>query len=398
MLLERFIKYVKIDTQSDENSNEVPSTKKQLDLLRQLHKELSDMGIKAEIDKFGRLYAFIEGNKKVESIGLCAHVDTASEASGKNVKPQIIEDYSGKDIKLGKSGLVLSAKEYPHLNKCIHKTIITTDGTTLLGGDDKAGVAIIMEVAKKYLELPVNERHPMHILFTPDEEIGRGAEHLNLTKFNCQFAYTFDGAEPDVLNIENFNAKSASIKITGKSIHPGDAKGIMVNAGLVATEFAAMLPKKMTPSYTEEREGFNHLTAMSGDVEHAELHYILRNHDMKKLLKQEEDFKKIAKKLQAKYPTAKIDLVITDSYKNMFSIIIDKPACKNHIENVYKKLNIKFTYQPIRGGTDGSTFSYLGCPTPNLGTGSYNHHGRYEFAVLEEMQQLVNIGLEIFKI
>lgn len=398
MLLDRFINYVKIDTQSDDESTETPSTKKQLDLSRLLHKELMDMGVKAEIDKFGRLYAFIDGNENVETIGVCAHIDTASEASGKNVKPQIIKDYDGKDIKLGKSGLILSMKEYAHLNECIGKTIITTDGTTLLGGDDKAGVAIIMEVVTKYLELPKNERHPMCILFTPDEEVGRGAEHLNLKKFKCQFAYTFDGSEPNVLNIENFNAKSAVIKITGKSIHPGDAKGVMVNAALVATEFAAMLPKKMTPSYTEERQGFNHLTGMSGDVENAELHYILRNHDMAKLNKQEADFRTIAKKLQAKYPTAKIDLTITDSYKNMFSVIIDKPACKNHIENVYKKLNIKFTYQPIRGGTDGSTFSYLGCPTPNLGTGSYNHHGRYEYAVLEEMQQLVNIGLEIFKI
>lgn len=398
MLLERFIKYVKIDTQSDENSNTTPSTAKQLDLLKLLKKELSEMGIKSEIDQYGRLYASIPGNKKVEAIGVCAHVDTASEASGKNVKPQIHKDYNGKDIKLGKSKLVLSPKEYPHLQSCVGKTIITTDGSTLLGADDKAGVAIIMEVAKKYLEIPVENRHPMCILFTPDEEIGRGAEHLNLKKFNCKFAYTFDGSEPDVLNIETFNARSADIHIIGKSIHPGDAKGIMVNAALVATEFTAMLPAKLTPSYTENREGFNHLTDISGNVEEAKLHYILRNHSLEKLDKQSRTFEIITKKLQAKYPTATIELKLTDSYKNMLSVILDKPACKLHIENAFTKLGIKYRYLPVRGGTDGSTFSYLGCPTPNLGTGSYNHHGRYEFAVLEEMQQLVNLGVEIFTI
>lgn len=398
MLLDRFLSYVKIDTQSDENSNETPSSKKQLDLLRLLHKELSDMSVKAEIDKYGRLYASIEGNKNMEPIGLCAHVDTASETSGKNVKPQVIKDYDGSDIKLGKSGLTLSKKEYPHLSECIHKTIITTDGTTLLGGDDKAGVAIIMEVVAKYLELPKDERHPMHILFTPDEEIGRGAEHLDLKKFKAKFAYTFDGSEPNVINIENFNAKSAKIDITGKSIHPGDAKGVMVNAALVAAEFASLLPKKLTPAETCLREGFNHLTHMEGEVEHATLSYILRNHDGKKLEKQEATFWNITKKLQKKYQTAKIELTVTDSYKNMLGVIIDKPESKNHIERVFRKLNISYKYLPIRGGTDGSVFSYMGCPCPNLGTGSYNHHGRYEFAVLEEMQQLVNIGLEIFKI
>lgn len=397
MLLERFLNYVKIDTQSDENSQLTPSTKKQFDLLKLLVKELKDLKVENELTKEGRLYAFVPGNKDLEPIGLCAHVDTAPDFNGTGVNPNVIKNYDGKDIPLGKSGRILSPGEYKTLSRLVGKTLITTDGETLLGADDKAGVAIIMEVVEAVLKLPVEERHPLCVLFTPDEEVGRGAEYFDAEKFKAKFAYTFDGSEPNEINIETFNAKSATINITGKSIHPGDAKGIMVNAALVLAEFISMLPKNMIPSKTEEHQGFNHLTEIEGCVEKASMHYILRNHDMGKLNKQEQMFKDIAAKLQKKYPTAKIELKLTDSYKNMLSVISDRPACKNHIESVYKKLGLPFKYAPIRGGTDGTTFSYMGCPTPNLGTGSYNHHGPYEFAVLEEMEQLVLIGTEIFK-
>lgn len=398
MLLERFLEYVKIDTQSDEESELTPSTTKQFDLLNLLVKELNNLGVKNELTKSGRLYAFIPGNKEFDAIGLCAHVDTATDFVGKNVKPVVHKKYDGKPIILGKTGRFLSPDEYKVLNRLVGKTLVTTDGTTLLGADDKAGIAIIMEVIENVLKLDVSKRRPMYILFTPDEEIGRGAEEFDVKKFAAKFAYTFDGSEPNIINIETFNAKSAVISIIGKAIHPGDAKGIMVNAAMVANEFVSLLPKKMIPSKTEGHQGFNHLTSIEGNVDKAIVHYILRNHSQDKLDKQEQKFKSIATMLQKKYPDAKIDLKISDSYKNMLGVIIDKPACKNHIEEVYKKLGIEFSYAPVRGGTDGTTFSYMGCPTPNLGTGSYNHHGPYEFAVLEEMEELVKIGTEIYKI
>ena len=398
MLLDRFLRYVKIDTQSDEDSSSTPSTSKQYDLLNLLKEELLQLGVKSEIDKYGRLYAKVEGNKNYSNIGLCAHVDTALECSGKDVKPQVIKDYDLSDIPLGKSGLMLSPKEFKKLNELKGKTLITTDGTTLLGADDKAGVAIIMDILENYLMIDVDKRRGLSILFTPDEEIGRGPEHFDPKKYGCEFAYTIDGSEPEAIEIENFNAKAIQIEIKGKSIHPGDAKGVMVNASLVLAEFMAMLPQDMIPAKTEKREGFNHVVAIEGNVEKASAHYILRNHDADLLVKQVSDFETIKKQLLKKYPSSEISLQITDQYRNMIEVINKNPACKNHIETVFKKLGFKYEYKPIRGGTDGATFSFKGVPCPNLGTGSYNHHGRYEFAVLEEMEKMVQIGLEIFKL
>lgn len=396
MLLDRFLKYVKIDTKSDPDSSETPSSKNQFDLLRVLEDELKVLGAECELTDTGRLYAFVPGNTKYEAVGLCAHVDTAPDFTGANVKPNVIKKYDGSDVKLGKSDRVLSIKEYPKLKRAVGKTLITTDGTTLLGADDKAGVAIIMEIVEAALKLNIYERRPMYVLFTPDEEIGRGAEIFDTDKFKAVFAYTFDGSEPNVINIETFNAKSAVIDIIGKAIHPGDAKGVMINAAMVANEFVNALPRNMIPSKTEGHQGFNHLCSISGSVESAHMHFILRNHNEKKLQKQEKQFRAIKEKLLKKHEGVKIDVKISDSYKNMLGVIVDKPACKNHIEKVYRDLAINFEYEPVRGGTDGTTFSYLGCPTPNLGTGSYNHHGPYEYAILEEMEQLVKIGLQIF--
>ena len=395
-LLERFLRYVKIDTQSDDNSETTPSTMKQYDLLNVLKEELDEMGVPNEIDEFGRLYACVEGNNKLTPIGLCSHVDTALECSGKNVNPQIIYDYDLSDISLGSSGLILSKKEFHKFEHFKGKTIITTDGTTLLGGDDKAGVAIIMDAVSKIVKLNKEEHNPMYILFTPDEEVGRGAEHFDKTKFKCKFAYTVDGSNPRFIEIDNFNAKSIIVNVKGVSIHPGNAKGIMENAALILSEFIDALPKDMIPAKTSKREGFNHLVEMKGDVENATAYFILRNHEIDLLNKQVETFKEIKKNLQEVHRKAKITLEIKDSYLNMLDVIKKHPECKEHIERVYKRLGAYFEYHPIRGGTDGATFSYKGVPTPNLGTGSYNHHSLLEFAVLEEMELMSNIVTNIF--
>ncbi len=397
-LLNRFLNYVKIDTQSNEESETTPSSTNQLDLLNLICKELSELGVDYEMDEYSRVYAHIPGNPKLDSIGVCAHVDTASECSGKNVKPQVITNYDLTDIPLGSSGLFLSPKEYKKLNELKGKTIISTDGTTLLGGDDKAGVAIIMEVVSQLVKTPQNSHHPVSILFTPDEEIGRGADYFNIDKFNAKYAYTIDGDDPKYISIENFNAKSVNVEVIGKSIHPGDAKGVMINAILVLTHFMSLLPKNEIPAKTSGKEGFNHVTNISGEVERASANYILRNHDQNKLNKQVDDFLKAKEDTLKEFPGASINLTFKDQYKNMYEVISKNDECKQHIEEVYKHLNLPFSYEPIRGGTDGATFSFKGVPCPNLGTGSYNHHGRYEFAVIEEMELLVNIVKTIFEI
>lgn len=397
-LLNDFLRYVKIGTQSDENSSLSPSSKNQYDLLNLLKKELDDLGVENTLDEFGRLYGFVPGNPNFDCIGLCAHVDTASECSGDNVNPQIIYNYDGNDIKLGKSGLILSKNDFPKLNECLGKTIITTDGTTLLGADDKAGVAIIKDVIRNVLEMDVNKRRPLAILFTPDEEIGRGPEHFNLSLYKAKYAYTIDGADPKYISIENFNAKSIKVHIKGKSIHPGEGKGKLVNAILLLNEFINLLPKDMIPYKTSGREGFNHIVDIKGDVENAYAYYILRNHDTNILNNQVNDFIKAKEIIEKEYPSSQIELEIKDQYKNMYEIISKQPECKEMIESVFNKLNLHFEYEATRGGTDGATFSFLGCPCPNLGTGSYNHHGRFEFAVLEEMELMVKIVTEIYKL
>ena len=397
MLLDRFIKYVSIDTQSDEDSKTTPSTLKQYDLLKLLKKELDELGVQNELDEYGRVYGFIPGNPSLDPIGLCSHVDTALECSGKDVKPQVIKNYDLSDIKLGKSGLILSSKEYAHLKECKGKTIITTDGTTLLGADDKAGLAIIMEVVESLLKLDPSKRHPLYVLFTPDEEIGRGPEHFSTKKFACKYAYTIDGANIDYISYENFNAKAANIIIKGKSIHPGSAKGIMINASLVLADFINKLPKDEIPAKTEGKEGFNHLCYMEGSVEKASANYIIRNHSKEIIERQVQDFYNIKSELEKAYPGVEISLEIKDQYQNMYEIIKDHPESVNHAREVFKKLGVELKDAPIRGGTDGATFSFKGVPTPNLGTGSYNHHGRYEFAVLEEMEKMVELVSELFK-
>lgn len=394
--IERFLRYVKIDTQSNENSLSCPSDMKELDLTRLLQKELLDLGIKGESDEFGRLYAHLEGEKGYPTIGLNSHVDTAGEISGKNVKPQLIKDYKGQDIVLSKD-FTMSPKDFPSLLKHIGEDLIVTSGDTLLGGDDKAGVGIIMSTLAYFVSHPEVKHCPIAILFTPDEEIGRGPEHFDAKRFGADFAYTLDGDAPENIEAENFNAAHANVTIHGVSIHPGEAKDKMVNASRLALEFDSLLSPRERPELTEEREGFNHLLAIDGEVDEAHLRYIIRNHDKRKLEKQKVEFWDAKEALEKKYPTAKVEVTIGDDYKNMKEVLDLDPRALDHAKKVYESLGIDYKMVPIRGGTDGATFSFMGCPTPNLGTGSYNHHGRFEYLSVNDYNKMIEITTALLK-
>ena len=394
--LERFLRYIKIDTQSDDESTSTPSAKKEYDLLNLLRKELLELGIEGEITKEGRLYAFLDGEKGLDVIGLNSHVDTALEMPGKNVKAQIIENYDGGYIKLNDE-YQMSPKEFSSLKGHEGDTLVVTSGDTLLGGDDKAGVAVIMSVLAYLVKNKEVKHHPIAILFTPDEEIGRGPEHFDAKKFGAEYAYTIDGDYPDHIDIENFNAAHADVTIHGVGIHPGEAKGRMVNAISLGVLFDSMLGQEARPENTDGHDGFNHCGSFSGDVSKAELHYIIRNHDKEKFEAQKKKFLEIKEFIENKYPTAKIDLEMGDDYRNMKEIIDEDPRALNHAIEVFKKMGIEPVHAPVRGGTDGATFSFLGCPTPNLGTGSYNHHSRYEFLSVRDFNQMIEIVKELVK-
>ena len=394
--LERFLRYIKIDTQSDDESTSTPSAKKEYDLLNLLRKELLELGIEGEITKEGRLYAFLDGEKGLDVIGLNSHVDTALEMPGKNVKAQIIENYDGGCIKLNDE-YQMSPKEFSSLKGHEGDTLVVTSGDTLLGGDDKAGVAVIMSVLAYLVKNKEVKHHPIAILFTPDEEIGRGPEHFDAKKFGADYAYTIDGDYPDHIDIENFNAAHADVTIHGVGIHPGEAKGRMVNAISLGVLFDSMLGQEARPENTDGHDGFNHCGSFTGDVSKAELHYIIRNHDKEKFEAQKKKFLEIKEFIEKKYPTAKIDLEMGDDYRNMKEIIDEDPRALNHAVEVFKKMGIEPVHAPVRGGTDGATFSFLGCPTPNLGTGSYNHHSRYEFLSVRDFNQMIEIVKELVK-
>lgn len=388
--LNRFLRYVRVDTQSDENSPTCPSTAKQLNLTKMLQQELAELGIESEIDEFGVLYAKLPGESNLDPIGLNSHVDTALECSGKDVKPQVIECYDGGVIELG-HGYSMSPEQFPNLAKYKGQSLVVTSGDTLLGADDKAGVAIIMSVLAYFVAHPEIKHHPICVCFTPDEEIGRGPDHFDAKKFGAKYAYTVDGDTPYDIAYETFNAASATVKIQGKAIHPGEAKGKLINAQTVAMAFDRALPEKQRPEFTEGHEGFNHLVGMEGSVEEATLHYILRNHDKTKLAQQKEDFAKAKSDVEQAYPGAKIELTITDSYRNMKEVLDVHPEALEKAREAFRKLGLTPTSKPIRGGTDGATFSFKGCPTPNLGTGSYNHHGRFEYLSVSEFETMIEI-------
>lgn len=388
-MLERFLKYVKIDTQSNENTNKTPSTDSQIEFAKILNDDLHLLGINSIIDEYGFVKGFIKGNSNYKSIGLLAHYDTALELSGK-CNPQVINNYDGKDIKIG--DYILSPNEFESLNKHIGKTIITTSGDTLLGADDKCGVVIIIEALKHFLK---NDNHgDIYFAFTPDEEIGEGIKKFDTSFFNVDYCYTIDGSELGEIEYENFNAARAIVKIKGKSIHPGDAYKKMINASNVAMEFHSMLPIKDRPENTKLYEGFNHLLQIESNVEYAKLTYIIRNHDMLKFNEQKELFISITDSLNKKYNNI-IELDLKDQYYNMYEIIKKDLSIIDIPIKAMKELNIKPFSNPIRGGTDGSFLTQMGLPCPNLPTGSYNHHGRYEYAVLEDMKKISELIIKI---
>lgn len=394
--LERFIRYVKVDTQSDDTSFSIPSQAKELNLTRMLQSELKDMGIDSYINEFGILYGKLPGVKGLDPIGLNAHVDTALECSGKDVKPKIIENYDGGYIELNDT-YRMSPKEFPTLGAHIGDDLVVTSGDTLLGADDKAGIAIIMAVLYHYVTHPEEQHHTICFCFTPDEEIGRGPDHFSAKEFGAKYAYTIDGGIWNEIATETFNAAHATVKIRGVSIHPGEAKGKMVNAATVAMAFDAALPPLKRPQFTENKEGFNHLTEISGGCDNATMRYIIRNHSREELEKQKEEFRAAAREVEEKFPGCKVELDIGDDYRNMKEVLDAHPEAVEKAVAAFRVLGQEPVFQPIRGGTDGATFSFKGCPTPNLGTGSYNHHGRFEYLSVGEFNKMIELVREIVK-
>ena len=381
---ERFLNYVSYDTQSDANSQTTPSTLKQLKLAEALVDEMKAMGISdAYVDEFGIVYGTIPSNtdKAVKAIGFIAHMDTSPDMSGKDVKPRIVSNYDGGDIILNETlGIRMGVHEFSCLKEKIGEDLIVTDGTTLLGADDKAGIAEIMTMAETLLQ--ENRAHgKICLAFTPDEEVGRGTDHFCIKDFGADIAYTVDGGEVDGIDYENFNAASADVQIQGLSIHPGSAKNKMINALLVAMEFHSMLPVEQNPAYTEGYEGFNHLVDLHGECEQASMAYIIRNHDEVLFEKQKDDFRRIATYLNEKYPENTVQLTIRDSYANMRTMIEKDMSVIELVRMSMKQIGLTPRSQAIRGGTDGARLTYEGLPCPNLGTGGYNYHGKFEFII-----------------
>ncbi|MDD6467557.1 MAG: peptidase T [Erysipelotrichaceae bacterium] len=394
---ERLLRYVRIDTQSDPTSMTSPSTEKQKNLGCVLVEELKGLGISnAMMDEYGYVYAVIEGNKVAPSIAFIAHMDTASDCSGANVNPKVVHQYDGKDIVLNDHE-VLRIKDFPEMVKYQGKDLIVTDGTTLLGADDKAGIAEIMTMAEYLMQHPEVNHGTIHIVFTPDEEVGRGTEHFDLNRCNCDFGYTVDGGEIECIDYENFNAASAIIDVKGISIHPGSAKNKMINAIQVGMEFHQLLPTQMRPEHTEGYEGFYHLSDMQGDIEHTRMEYIIRNHDFSLFEKQKQIMKDCADFINHRYQKELVKVTIEDSYYNMKEHFKDHMDIIELAKGAIESVGLVAKNTPIRGGTDGAMLTYQGLRCPNLGTGGGNFHGRYEFACIQDMELAVQILLEIVK-
>lgn len=400
-ILDRFLRYVAIDTQSDENSESQPSAAKELDLLKLLCKELNDMGVEATLDEYGYVMGSIPSNidKKVPAIGFIAHVDTSPDASGKDVKPQIIKDYDGGDIELkGVPGLFLKPSEFPELLAHKGETIITTDGTTLLGADDKAGVAEIMDAVQYIVEHPEFKHGDIKIGFTPDEEIGRGVVKFDVKRFGADYAYTMDGGEIGELEFENFNAASAKIHIQGRNVHPGYAKDKMKNAILIGMEFNDLLPIGQRPELTEGYDGFFHIISFKGSVEEADFGYIIRDHDRKKFEEKKELIAQCAHFINVKYGEGTATLEVKDQYYNMREQVEPYYFIAEKAVKAMEMAGIKPKIQPIRGGTDGANLSFKGLPCPNIFAGGMNFHGKMEFAPLENIEKASEVILNIIKL
>ena len=400
MILERFLRYVQIDTMSSEDGTTTPSTAKQFDLANLLVEELKALGLNdATVNEHAIVTATLPTNsdKNDDVIGFIAHMDTIPGFSGTNVKPQIINNYDGKPIYL-KNDVTLDPKQFSFMNDLVGKTLITTDGTTVLGADDKAGIANIMGMLEYFQANPEVSHTTIKIAFTPDEEIGGGIDSFDVKAFGADYAYTCDGGDYREINYENFNAASANVHITGLDIHPGSAKDQMINAAVIATEFENLLPAMKKPMYTDGYEGFNHLCYMNGCVGYADMEYIIRNHDKKELEKQKQEFLNAEKVLNQKYGDGVVKVTIKDSYSNMAEYIKKDPRSVIRAQKAMETLGIAMQTSPIRGGTDGAKLTLMGLNTPNLGTGGYNCHGPYEFACLEEMEKVKEILIEIAKV
>ena len=392
--------YVKIHTTSDENSNTTPSTRRQFDLAEILAEEMKKLGVKdVRVDENCYVYGAIPATPGYEdkpAIGLIAHLDTAPDFCGEHVNPQIYRNYNGEDVTLGDSGKVLSVKTFPHLKELKGRTLITTDGTTLLGADDKAGIAEIMTVAEELLKgtMPHGK---ICIAFTPDEEVGSGADKLDIPAFGAQYAYTADGGCENEIVYENFNASEAVFKIRGFNIHPGEARNKMINAALVGMEINSMLPNLETPAHTELYEGFFHLCEMEGTVENATLQYIIRDHSAASFEARENTLRHIEKIMNEKYGQGTVKLEIHEQYRNMIEKVAPCMQLVDYAKDAIRELGMEPNTDPIRGGTDGAQLSFRGLPCPNLGTGGYAFHGPYEHITAEGMDTAVHVMLGILK-
>ncbi|BBE30602.1 peptidase T [Tepiditoga spiralis] len=396
-VVDRFLEYVKFHTTSNENSNYCPSTQGQIELAEYLKKELETMGLEEISLKDGYLMATLPSNieKKVPTVGFIAHMDTSPDLTGENVKPKII-DYNGGTIKLNEE-ISMSPEEFESLNKYVGQKLIVTDGTTLLGADDKAGIAEILTAIEQIKESRI-KHGKIRIGFTPDEEIGRGADKFDVNLFGADFAYTIDGGELGELESENFNAATATFEIRGKSIHPGTAKDKMINAALIAGELSTMFPETQTPQHTEKYEGFFHIVHIQGTCDSAKVIMIVRDHDKKLFEDKKELCRKNSELLNKKYGKGTIKLILKDSYYNMKEIIEKKPEIVEYAKKAMENVGVTPIIKPIRGGTDGARLSFMGLPCPNIFTGGHNYHGRYEYIPVESMKKAVSVIVELSKI
>ncbi|MBE7056659.1 MAG: peptidase T [Ruminococcaceae bacterium] len=394
---DRFLKYVAIPTMSDENSETIPSSEKQLVLAKVLVDELLELGLKdARVDKYGYVYATLPANtdKAMNKIGFISHMDTSPDAPDSPIDAKIVE-YNGGDILLNeKENIIMKVSDYPNLERYKGQHLIVTDGTTLLGSDDKAGVAEIMDALKKIIESGM-AHGKISVAFTPDEEIGRGADYFDVEVFGADYAYTVDGGSPGEIEYENFNGASAEITVHGRSIHPGSAKGKMINAARMACEFDGALPQNEVPECTEGYEGFHHLTDMSGETEIAKLSYIIRDHDKEKFEDKKKQFETVAEEFNKRYGEGTVELKITDSYYNMKEKIEPHMYIIERAKKAMEDTGIVPEIIPIRGGTDGARLSYMGLPCPNLCTGGENFHSRFEYVSVEAMEQISDMLVKI---
>lgn len=395
--IDRFIRYAKIDTQSDDTTGTTPSTEKQKNLSRLLVEELKELGLMdAYMNKYGIVYAHLKGEGQ-EKVGLNAHIDTALEVSGENVSPRIVKDYDGGDIVLNET-YVLSPKQFPSLKNHIGHDLVVTDGNTLLGADDKAGIAVIMSALAYLKEHPEIKHKNISVAFTVDEEIGQGAKHFDLKEMDADYAFTIDGGNIECVDYENFNAQGCKINFQGVAVHPGEGKNALINAIILMNEFLNEMPKDETPFDAGYDDGYWHATGIDGSSESCSLEMIFRDFDREKLIQRDKQIKRIVDKLNAKYPKCKVTYKIREQYENMKPYVDKFPKPVEVAKEALRKNGIKPISTKIRGGTDGATFSKMGLVTPNLGTGSYNHHGRFEYLDIQEFEKMIDVVLDIVKI